>query len=136
MKIVISVGKKFDLSVPMLQELADRKGITLYRHEGVSGTVGLWTVDPKTQPPLKMDDVAFWCYLEKHAWCSENIKRNDPELVKFIEELKGGENSCQYENFHILDIPDDVDWEVSFVEGGSLQVFREYIVEKHRTWSV
>lgn len=57
-----------------------------------------------------------------------DIPRNDPLLVEIVEEL--GENaSGPYASLKVVEIPDDVEWEISEYDG------REHIAEKHRTWS-
>ena len=65
------------------------------------------------------------------SWPSDysdwDISRNDPVLVQLIEEdaeLYGDRGS----RLRVIEIPDDVDWEISDYDG------REHIAEKHRTW--
>lgn len=50
------------------------------------------------------------------------IPRNDPELVKYVESHpdKGG--------LVIIEIPDDVDWMIDDYDG------KECVAEKHRRW--
>lgn len=60
-----------------------------------------------------------------HDW---EIDRDDPALVQAVEEL--GENSWgSYAQLKVVEIPDDVEWEV-YEYGGN-----EWVAEKHRTWS-
>ena len=66
------------------------------------------------------------------SWPSDysdwDIPRHDPVLVQLIEEdaeLYGGRSS----RLRVVEIPDDVDWEISDYDG------QEHIAEKHRTWS-
>ena len=61
------------------------------------------------------------------SWCGD-IERNDPLLIQVIEEI--GEEDCSYKlaELRILEIPDDVDWEIQEYDGN------EWIAEKHRTW--
>jgi len=57
-----------------------------------------------------------------------NIPRNDPVLVQLIEEdskLYGGRGS----RLKVVEIPDDVDWEISNYDG------QEHVAERHRTWA-
>lgn len=61
-----------------------------------------------------------------HIYCRE-IKRDDPYLIKVVEEL-GEESFGLCAELKIVEIPDDVDWEISEYDG------MEHISEKHRTW--
>lgn len=54
--------------------------------------------------------------------------RNDPVLIKVIEDM-GHEAYRDGGRLKILDIPDDIEWEVHENEFGS-----EWIAEKHRIW--
>ena len=58
---------------------------------------------------------------------SRDIERNDPVLVKIVEEL-GSKSFGFAANLKIVEIPDDVNWEVVQYDG------LEHIAEKHRTW--
>lgn len=49
------------------------------------------------------------------------IKRDDPNLVKVIEELKPS-------NLRVVEIPVGVEWEIQEYDGS------EWVAEKHRTW--
>lgn len=54
--------------------------------------------------------------------------RTDPDLIAVIEEM--GEDANGTGSFiKIVEIPDDVDWEIDEYDG------REWIAEKHRRWS-
>lgn len=55
------------------------------------------------------------------------IPRNDPFLIKVIEEL-GEEANGEYACLAIIEIPDDVQWTVEEYDGN------EHIAEVHRTW--
>lgn len=51
-----------------------------------------------------------------------------PELIKVVEEMGDAANgSCA--NLKIVEIPDDVEWDVEEYDGN------EWISEKHSTWS-
>ena len=54
--------------------------------------------------------------------------RSNPELIRLVEEL-GEEASGEYAELAIVEIPDDVEWEIHDYDG------MESIHEKHRTWS-
>ena len=61
-----------------------------------------------------------------HVYCRD-IERNDPDLVKTVEIL-GEEANDRYAELEIVDIPDDVNWEIEEYDG------REWVAEVHRTW--
>ena len=57
-----------------------------------------------------------------------DIPRNDPMLVQVVEEM--GENSGgTFANLKIVEIPDDVKWQIDEYDG------LEWVAEVHRTWS-
>lgn len=71
-------------------------------------------------------------YLEKKSMQGENlhdseIARNDPVLVEVVEEL-GIVASDRYAELEVVDIPDDVEWEIKEYDGN------EWVAEVHRTW--
>lgn len=66
--------------------------------------------------------------LSEQTFYYNNIERNDPVLVQVVEEL-GKEANGNYAKLEIIEIPDDVDWEIDQYDG------MEHIAEKHRTWS-
>jgi hypothetical protein len=61
----------------------------------------------------------------EHDW---QIERNDPFLVQLVEELGEAANG-RYGDLKVVEIPDDVEWEIKEYDGN------EWIAEKHRTWS-
>ena len=61
-------------------------------------------------------------------WYDRNIDRDDPYLVKIVNELGMGANGV-HANLKIVEIPGDVDWEIEEYDGN------EWVAEKHRTWS-
>jgi hypothetical protein len=69
------------------------------------------------------------CIPDDAYFCSSNLKRNDPILIRVIKEL-GPEAENDYSKFRIIEIPDDVkEWYISKDEIGC-----EAIHEKHRSW--
>jgi len=56
-----------------------------------------------------------------------DIERNDPILVQVVEEM-GDKSDGTCASLKIVEIPNDVDWEIAEYDG------REHIAEKHRTW--
>jgi len=56
-----------------------------------------------------------------------NIQRDDPILIRVVEELKEKVNGdCA--RLKIVEIPYDVDWQIEEYDGN------EWVAEKHRTW--
>ena len=56
------------------------------------------------------------------------IDRDDPILVKVVEELKDRANGL-YSELKVVEVPDDVEWDIEDYDG------IEWVAEKHRTWS-
>ena len=54
--------------------------------------------------------------------------RSDPDLVAVVEEMDDLANT-EYSVLKVVEIPDDVEWEVEEYDG------LEWIAENHRTWS-
>lgn len=63
-----------------------------------------------------------------HSLYDKDIARNDPDLVAIVEEL-GQKASGRFADLAVVEIPDDVDWEISEYDGN------EHVAEKHRTWA-
>lgn len=57
-----------------------------------------------------------------------NIKRDDPILVEVVEQL-GEAADGDYAELKVIEIPDDVQWQIEEYDGN------EWIAERHRTWS-
>ena len=56
-----------------------------------------------------------------------DLERDDSLLVQVVEEL-GKEANDSSATLHIVEIPDDVEWEIKEYDGS------EWVAEKHRTW--
>lgn len=73
-------------------------------------------------------------YKRFYRW---QIKRDDPVLVRVVEEL--GTKSYDYgTELKVIEIPDDIEWEVVFDcrnEYCESCAGKETIHEKHRVWS-
>lgn len=59
--------------------------------------------------------------------CAYNDKRTDPKLVEVVEKL-GKEANGVCSDLEVVEIPDDIDWEIDDYDG------YETIHEKHRKW--
>ena len=138
MKIVINgCYGGFGLSHEGMMRYAELKGMTLYPEPGQYGTTIYWTV-PKEE--RLEDHDANWETLtleQKKAINAEmarctlyanEIKRDDPALVQTVEEL-GETADDNYAELKIVEIPDDVKWELNEYDG------IEHIAEVHRRWS-
>jgi hypothetical protein len=55
------------------------------------------------------------------------IERNDLDLVKVVEDL-GEEANGQFADLDIIEIPDNVNWEIDNYDG------MEHVDEVHRSW--
>jgi hypothetical protein len=60
-------------------------------------------------------------------WYNGNLERDDPILIKVVEEM-GEEANGDYSNLEIVEIPDDVVWEIDDYDG------YETVHETHRSW--
>jgi hypothetical protein len=56
-----------------------------------------------------------------------DIERNDPLLIQGVESLGDRANGA-HAKLKIVEIPDDVDWEIAEYDG------LEHVAQKHRTW--
>ena len=64
---------------------------------------------------------------DAHYLSDRGIDRNDPALIQTVEDL-GTKANDRYAKLTIIEIPDDVEWQVDEYDGN------EWIAEKHRTW--
>jgi hypothetical protein len=60
-------------------------------------------------------------------WYDHTLARHDPILVQVVEEL-GDKANGRCAELDVIEIPDDVDYEVEEYDG------KEWIAERHRTW--
>ena len=60
-------------------------------------------------------------------WYYGNLERTDADLVAVVEEL-GEEADGRFANLEVVEIPDDVNWEIDDYDGV------ETIHELHRSW--
>jgi len=132
-KVVINVCHGgFGLSHKAMMRYFELKGVEVYP-EIFNEYYSIWTYyltppkernvlpegsDVKTSMQYAMDQVFYDC----------NIDRDDPALVQAVEEL--GEDSWgTYAELKVVEIPSDIEWEIDEYDG------REWVAEKHRTWS-
>ena len=67
-------------------------------------------------------------YLSSWSNQTQEQQRSDPRLVAVVEKL-GVAASGECANLRVVEIPDDVQWEIEEYDG------YEHVAEKHRTWS-
>jgi len=65
--------------------------------------------------------------LNKYFFSDYDIHRDDPILVRVVEEL-GEEANGAHARLKIVEIPYDVDWQIEEYDGN------EWVSEKHRVW--
>ena len=65
--------------------------------------------------------------LESQLFYPREIARDDPVLVRVIEEL-GKEANGPHADLKVVDVPSDVEWTIEEYDGA------EWVAEKHRTW--
>lgn len=134
MKIVINrCWGGFGLSHKAIMRYAELAGITLYPFVDKNMDFSNPTYEPYkegTEPfiihyatkPLnengKYEDKSYW---------SANFKRDDPLLIKVIEEMGEGANGT-YAELKIVDIPDGTKYEIDEYDG------METIEELHNSW--
>lgn len=69
----------------------------------------------------------FWKDIEPYCFYASDISRTDKDLVSVVEELGKGANGMA-SSLKVVEIPDDVEWEISEYDG------LETVEEKHRSW--
>ncbi len=60
-------------------------------------------------------------------WYDRDVSRDDPYLIKVINEL-GEKANNRFCTLKIVEVPADVDWYIEEYDG------LEWVAEKHRTW--
>ena len=101
-------------------------------HEGIMRYAELSNTNIIAVDAEKDDYVRKHYYLNEvsndNYWASMDLLRNCPYLVQTVEEL-GNASFGNYAELKVVDVPDDVDWEIGEYDG------TEWVAEKHRTWS-
>lgn len=81
----------------------------------------------RTEEEIPYSDVGGIFFDEDDHHVSKWIKCNDPLWIKAIEQFP-------YFGMKIVEIPDDVDWELVREYNYYEEKYEERIEEKHRTW--
>lgn len=64
-----------------------------------------------------------------NGWYDWDVdKRTDPKLVECVETLGREKASGQFACLKVVEVPDDVEWEITYHDG------YEFVEEKHRRW--
>ena len=134
MKIVISrCYGGFGISDTAFERYLDLKGVTWYKGESEYGSSVYYNVPVKHYEALyelcKAKPVGPDRFKEVHGLSLSpyDIERTDPILVQVVEEL-GEESWAKYAELKIVDVPDDIQWEIDDYDG------MESISEVHRRW--
>jgi len=140
MKIVINrCFGGYGLSHEAIMRYLDLKGITVYpeQGEGIWKFWTYWLVKPEGRFEVKETEDFYAMSMEERqahnqkysdeTFEENNIERNDPVLIQVIEELGDAANG-EHAELAIVEIPDDVEWEISEYDGS------EHVAEKHRVW--
>ena len=128
MKIAINTKHGgFDLSEKAVLRYAELAGINVYKRQIYSSMIEWITIPLKEYKEL-LDTTGN---LSLSAY-TLNISRNDPILIRVIEEL-GKECNTAWSAIKVVEIPDDVEWEISDYDGA--ETILEVLPRKPRTWS-
>ena len=118
----------FSLSEKGIVEYARLKGLTVYpepdnRFKFLPPTY--WTVPVEERVKPIDDDWEGYISQTIYDW---DIPRDDPALVLAVEAL-GEEAYGRFSKLKVVEIPDDVKWEIEEYDG------KEGVAEVHETWS-
>lgn len=72
-------------------------------------------------------DAKILLWRKEYSIIESKVSRTDKDLVEVVEIL-GGDADGTYSSYSVVEIPDDVDWQIEEYDG------LEWIAEKHRTW--
>ena len=129
----------FSLSDKAIEMIMKRKGLNCYRYkqtkfrysDGVDEYTRIDDNELESSSIMNYSTIDLGKTIgnipDENFWYYRNLERTDEDLVSVIEEL-GNEASGQYGSVKVIEIPDDVDWEIDDYDG------IETIHEKHRSW--
>ena len=105
----------FSLSHEAILRYHELQGQTIHwRPTGIANTYVYYT---------RVDDP------ESSGWWEHDIARDDPYLVRVVQEMGSEAAGGAMAMLKIVEIPESVDWCVHEYDG------KEWIAEKHRIWS-
>jgi len=111
----------YNLSNVAMTKLLELKGIVTYPEKGMFDDFNIYFLTPPTGNTR--DD-----YTRK-AFYIDKIKRDDPDLIRVVEELGVDAASGRFCQLKIVEIPDDIKWIIQEYDG------LEWVAEDHETWS-
>ena len=129
----------FSLSDKAIEMIMKRKGLGCYKYkqtkfrysDGIDEYTRIDDNELESSSIMNYSTIDLGKTIEKipdeNYWYYRNLERTDKDLVSVIEEL-GNEASGRYGSVTIVEVPDDVDWEIDDYDG------IETIHEKHRVW--
>ena len=129
----------FSLSDKAIEMIMKRKGLGCYRYkqtkfhhsDGIDEYTRVDDNEPEPSSFMNYSTIDLGKTIGnipyENYWYYRNLERTDEDLVSVIEEL-GNEASGAYGHVTIVEVPDDVDWEIDDYDG------IETIHEKHRVW--
>lgn len=136
MKLVINkCFGGFGLSEAGMRRYFELKGWPFYveKHSSLCSTY--WKVPPEDRP-IQPEPWTAAPIEDRHRYNFEHaqksvyegdIQRDDPELVRVVEELGSAANgSCA--ELTVVEIPDGTEWQIEEYDGN------EHVAETHRTW--
>lgn len=135
MKVVINTCfGGFGLSPEALLELWDA-GVTdigtlateWFKNGGMKVELNRWRKYKTAKKKPNVWNITVFSPDEKYVLYYGGILRDNEELVRVVEKLGDKANGDAAE-LSVVDIPDDVKWEISNYDG------KEHIAERHRAW--
>lgn len=138
MKVVINACfGGFSLSKAAMLRYAELKGLSVTVEDKDSFVGPSYWLEPDPAKRENQDNFYLLTPEERQAsnqrhaaqrLHERNISRSDPTLVQVVEEL-GKKAAGSYASLKIVEIPDDVKFEIKEYDG------YEHVAEVHRTWS-
>lgn len=132
----------FGISKEGMQRYCEIKNIPCWIEEDKKftsmGIFTCWIVPPEERIEEKEGEAFYAMSMEDRIAYNKarsaqelyyrEIPRDDPALVQLIEE-DADRYSGRHATLKVVEIPDDVEWEISEYDG------YEHVAEVHRTWS-
>lgn len=105
-----------------------REGKNLYERVGDAEALKRGGISYATTIDLG-ESFEKWPKDDNGNFYERDLERNDPLLIRVVEELGSSAASGHYAKLRVVEIPDGTEWEISEYDGN------EHVAEKHRTWS-